>query len=280
MPAPFPILLQHALPRHALTRFAGWLASSEYRLLAQYLIRDFIRRYDVNMHEALESSPSSYASFNAFFTRSLKPGVRPLANSRWLCPVDGAISQAGRLSDERIIQAKGHDYSASALLADHDSANTYRNGSFCTLYLSPRDYHRIHMPHDAVLRAMTWVPGDLYSVNPLTAEHIPGLFSRNERLVCHFDSANGPFVMVLVGATIVGSIATVWHGPVAPPRTREPRHWQYNTGIALNRGDEMGRFLLGSTVILLWPDDIGFPDDWLPGRSVRLGEAMSTIQGA
>lgn len=279
MPAPFPILLQHVLPRHALTRFAGWLASSEQPMLAQYLIRDFIGRYDVNMGEALESSPSAYASFNAFFTRALKPDARPLANSRWLCPVDGAISQAGRLCDERIIQAKGHDYTAAALLGDAGSAKRYRDGSFCTLYLSPRDYHRIHMPHDGTLRSMTWIPGDLYSVNPLTAQHIPGLFSRNERLVCHFDSANGPFVMVLVGATIVGSIATVWHGPVAPPRSREPRHWQYNTGISLNRGDEMGRFLLGSTVILLWPDDIGFPDDWRPGRPVRLGEAMSTIPG-
>lgn len=277
---PLPILLQHALPRHALTRFAGWLANSEQPLLAQYLIRDFIRRYQVNMDEARSSDPADYASFNTFFTRSLKPDARPLAETRWICPVDGTISQAGRLTEGRLIQAKGHDYTAAALLASADDAASYHNGSFCTLYLSPRDYHRIHMPHDGLLRAMTWVPGELYSVNPLTAEHIPGLFARNERLICQFDSNHGPFTMVLVGATIVGSIATVWHGIVAPPRHREPRHWHYNTGISLNRGDEMGRFLLGSTVILLWPDDIGFAAGWQSGRTVRLGEALSVDRGA
>lgn len=270
---PLPILLQHAMPRHALTRFAGWMAGSKWP--AQFLIRDFIRRYQVNMNEALDPDPSGYATFNEFFTRALKPDARPLSSATWISPVDGSISQANRLQDGRIIQAKGHDYSTAGLLADAQAAIPYQQGSFCTLYLSPRDYHRIHMPHDGALRSMHWIPGDLYSVNPLSAEHIPGLFARNERLVCHFDSAHGPFVMVLVGATIVGSIATVWHGQIAPPRTDQPRHWQYPAPIRLQRGEEMGRFLLGSTVIMLWPDVFDFETGWQPGRAIRMGEAMS-----
>lgn len=273
------VLPQYVLPKRALTQFAGALARRSLGDFTQYKIRRFVARYGVDMSEAAEPDLTRYLSFNDFFTRALKPGVRPLAQADFVCPVDGRISQLGAIDGEQLLQAKGHVYSTTALLGgDAAEAARYRDGSFATIYLSPRDYHRIHMPCAGRLRSMVYVPGDLFSVNPTTARGVPGLFARNERVVCLFDGAHGPFALVLVGATIVGSMATVWHGVVNPPRARHIRRWDY-TGqqppIELQAGDEMGRFLLGSTVVLLFPKDtLRFAPDWAPSRPVRLGEAM------
>ncbi|MBV8122731.1 MAG: phosphatidylserine decarboxylase, partial [Paucibacter sp.] len=209
------VLPQYVLPKQALTSLAGRFASARLGALTQAAIRRFIRRYDVNMGEALESDPAAYASFNDFFTRALRPGVRPLASATLVCPVDGAVSQFGDIVCDQIFQAKGHHYSTTALLGgDEALARQFEFGQFATIYLSPRDYHRIHMPVAGRLLRMIHVPGQLFSVNPVTARGVPGLFARNERVVCVFESAHGPFALVLVGATIVGSMATVWHGVV------------------------------------------------------------------
>ena len=238
----------------------------------------FIRRYGVDMHDAELESPADYATFNDFFTRALKANARPLAHTAWISPVDGRVSQLGRITGDRIFQAKGHDYSLLALLGgDAATAQMFKNGSFATIYLSPRDYHRIHMPCAGTLRRMVYLPGDLYSVNPLTAENVPGLFARNERLVCLFDTPGGPMAVVLVGATIVGGMATVWHGVVNPPRPGVVREWRYDgeNSVLLKKSEEMGRFLLGSTVVLLWPKNtLEFDPSWSPAKAVRLGEAL------
>jgi len=271
--------MQHLLPKQLLTRAMGAFAGWEGGAVTHAAIRRFIARYGVVMNEAADPQPQAYATFNAFFTRALRPGVRPLADADFICPVDGAISQFGSIAHDQIFQAKGHQYSTTALVGgDAALARLFDDGHFATLYLSPRDYHRIHMPCDGRLTRMIYVPGDLYSVNPLTAQHVPGLFARNERVVCVFDTAHGPFVNVLVGATIVGSMATVWHGVVNPPRSREVRQWRYDgQEIVLAKGQEMGRFLLGSTVVMLFPKGVAnFNPDWAPTRPVRLGEAMAT----
>jgi phosphatidylserine decarboxylase len=230
------------------------------------------------MNEALDSDIASYPSFNEFFTRALKPGARPIAQADLVSPVDGAISQFGAIEGDQIFQAKGHRYSTTALVGgDAALAAQFAQGSFATLYLSPKDYHRIHMPCDGRLLRMIHVPGDLFSVNPTTARGVPGLFARNERVVCIFETARGPLVLALVGATIVGSMATVWHGVVNPPRGGEVREWRYDDQqITLRKGDEMGRFLLGSTVVMLFPaPPLAFNPAWSPGRPVHLGEAMA-----
>ncbi len=283
MSLPLSILLQHALPKQLLTRAMGRFARWEGGAVTQAAIRRFIDRYGVDMQEAADPRPQAYATFNDFFTRALRPGVRPLAEADFICPVDAAISQFGPIEHDQIFQAKGHRYSTTALVGgDAQLARQFDHGHFATLYLSPRDYHRIHMPCEGRLTRMIYVPGELYSVNPLTARHVPGLFARNERVVCVFETAHGPFVNVLVGATIVGSMATVWHGVVNPPRTREVREWRYDgQDIRLCKGDEMGRFLLGSTVVMLFPKDVvTFNADWAPTRPVRLGEAMAASQAA
>ena len=275
------MLLQYLLPKQALTHFAGWVASRERGWVTTEIIRRFVAKYRVNMDEALDSDISSYRTFNAFFTRALKPGVRPVAQAALVCPVDGAVSQFGPIAGDQLFQAKGHHYSTTALVGgDAALAAQYDNGSFATIYLSPRDYHRIHMPCAGRLTRMIYVPGDLFSVNPVTARGVPGLFARNERVVCVFESARGPFVLVLVGATIVGSMATVWHGVVNPPRGKGVREWRYPASgqpeVVLKQGEEMGRFLLGSTVVLLFPKGpLRFNTGWAPGRAVRLGEAMA-----
>src|SRR5512139_2411553 len=245
-------MLQYVLPKQALTILAGKLASARAGKLTTGVIRWFVGRYQVNMNEAANPDIASYPSFNEFFTRPLRDGARPLAAADFICPVDGAISQFGAIERDQIFQAKGHSYSTTALVGgDAALAERFADGSFATLYLSPRDYHRIHMPCDGTLQRMIHVPGDLFSVNPMTARHVPGLFARNERVVCLFESPHGPFVLALVGATIVGSMATVWHGVVNPPRPGTLREWSYPAGqVNLKRGDEMGRFLLGSTVVL------------------------------
>jgi len=272
------VLPQYLLPKQALTELAGRIANKAAGEATTRLIERFIRRYKVNMAEAANPDPASYPTFNSFFTRELKPGVRPLAEADFVCPVDGAISQFGAIKHDQIFQAKGHSYSTTALVGgDQQLAAQFENGHFATIYLSPRDYHRIHMPADGRLLRMIHVPGELFSVNPTTARGVPGLFARNERVVCEFATDSGPFVLVLVGATIVGSMATVWHGVVNPPRSGEVRQWRYDDQhIVLKKGEEMGRFLLGSTVVLLYPKDtVSFNRDWAPAKPVRLGEAMA-----
>jgi phosphatidylserine decarboxylase len=274
------VLPQYLLPKKALTAFAGWVAGARGGAATTALIRWFVKRYNVNMAEAANPDIASYPTFNAFFTRPLKPGARPLAAADFICPVDGAISQFGPIDADQIFQAKGHSYSTTALVGgDAKLAAEFDNGSFATLYLSPRDYHRIHMPCAGVLRRMIYVPGDLFSVNPTTARGVPGLFARNERVVCVFDSARGPWVMTLVGATIVGSMATVWHGQVNPPRLPQVTEWHYEPGqVSLQQGDELGLFLLGSTVVTLFPKDtLQFTPTWAPAKAIVLGEAMGSL---
>lgn len=277
------VLPQYILPKQALTAIAGKLAGAKAGNLTTEVIRWFVGRYGVNMDEAANPDIASYQSFNEFFTRPLKDGARPLAGADFVCPVDGAISQFGKIEVDQIFQAKGHRYSTTALVGgDAALAKQFENGSFATLYLSPRDYHRIHMPCDGRLTRMIYVPGELFSVNPTTARGVSGLFARNERVVCVFESVHGPFVLTLVGATIVGSMATTWHGVVNPPRAGRLREWHYaNRSISLRQGDEMGRFLLGSTVVLLFPQAaLEFNPQWQAGQSVRMGESMGTKPAA
>jgi phosphatidylserine decarboxylase len=237
----------------------------------------------VDMSEAANPDIASYPTFNEFFTRALKPGARPIAQADLICPVDGAISQFGAIERDLIFQAKAHRYTTTALIGgDASLATQFDHGHFATLYLSPRDYHRIHMPCDGRLTRMVHVPGELFSVNPATARGVPGLFARNERVVCVFEGPRGPFVLVLVGATIVGSMATVWHGVVNPPRVAKVREWRYDDKtIALKQGEEMGRFLLGSTVVMLFPKgDLTFNPAWQPGGAIRLGEVMANYSAS
>ena len=272
------ILPQYLLPKKLVTQLAGRFASAELDGVTQAAISRFVAHYGVDMSEAAEPDITRYASFNDFFTRALRAGARPLADADYVCPVDGAISQFGAIERDQIFQAKGHAYSTTALLGgDARLAAEFEHGQFATLYLSPRDYHRIHMPCAGRLRTMVHVPGDLFSVNPVTARGVPGLFARNERVVCAFDTARGPLALVLVGATIVGSMATAWHGVVNPPRSGSVREWRYDDApVHLKQGDEMGRFLLGSTVVLLWPKDtLRFNPAWAPVGAVRMGEVMA-----
>lgn len=274
---------QYLFPKQALTSFAGWVSSHERGWVTTEIIRRFVAKYQVNMGEALDSDIGSYTTFNNFFTRALKPGARPIAAADLVSPVDGAISQFGAIEQGQIFQAKGHSYTTTAVVGgDAQLAAQYAHSSFATLYLSPRDYHRIHMPCDGQLTRMIYVPGDLFSVNPVTARGVPGLFARNERVVCVFESEFGPFVLILVGATIVGSMSTVWHGVVNPPRGKEVREWAYpnepTSAIRLKKGEEMGRFLLGSTIVMLLPKGpLAFNPEWVPGKSIRLGEAMASF---
>ena len=283
------ILFQHLAPKQALTRLAGLLANKQCGALTTNVIAWFVKRYDVNMGEAANPDITSYASFNDFFTRPLKMGARPIAKAVFICPVDGAISQFGNIEIDQLFQAKGHHYSTIALVGGNQKlAKKFENGHFACLYLSPKDYHRIHMPCDGVLKTMTYVPGDLFSVNPTTAANVPNLFARNERLVCEFEQSQlGTFVMVLVGATIVGSMATVWHDAadgtnsnvINPPRSKNVRTWSYiDKNIVLKQGDEMGRFLLGSTVVMLFEKDaLQFNAEWQPAQSIKFGENMSNL---
>jgi phosphatidylserine decarboxylase len=274
------VMPQYLLPKQLLTILAGRFASQARGSTTTSVIAWFVKKYQVNMAEALNSDISSYATFNDFFTRALKPGARPLTNAELICPVDGAISQFGDIKQNQIFQAKGHSYSTTALVGgDTTLAAQFKNGSFATLYLSPKDYHRIHMPCDGRLTRMIHVPGDLFSVNPTTARGVPSLFARNERVVCVFNNDKGLFVLVLVGATIVGSMATVWHGQINPPRSADIREWRYDDKlISLKQGDEMGRFMLGSTVVMLFPEnrsqELVFNPIWMPSGAVQLGQTM------
>ena len=272
------VMLQYLLPKQRLTTLAGRVAGAKGGAMTARLIRWFVGKYGVDMNEAADPEIGSYPSFNDFFTRPLKAGVRPLSAADFVCPVDGAISQFGAIDDHHILQAKGHRFTTTELVGgDAALAAQFRHGSFANLYLSPKDYHRLHMPCDGTLTRMIYVPGALFSVNPTTARGVPNLFARNERVVCVFESPEfGPFVMVLVGATIVGSMATVWHGVVNPKRTNKVSEWTYpDQAVVLRKGEEMGRFLLGSTIVMLFRQGtIVFNEDWAPERPVRLGEPM------
>jgi phosphatidylserine decarboxylase len=276
------ILLQHLVPQHLLSRLVGWLARSEIGWIKDSFIRIFARHFGVDMNEAAEPDMAVYPCFNAFFTRALADGARPLAEGEnaLLCPADGAVSQLGEISGGRIFQAKGRSYSCAELLGDPERAKAFENGSFSTVYLSPKDYHRVHMPLAGELEAQTYIPGKLFSVNQVTADNVDRLFARNERLVCYFDTPAGPMAMVLVGAMIVAGIQTVWSGQVAPP-PREPRTVHYKrapAGISLARGEEMGRFLLGSTVILLFPENrVEWDPSYEAGSTTRMGEKLGTF---
>jgi phosphatidylserine decarboxylase len=275
------VLPQYLIPKQALTLMAGRIARAQGGAFTTRLIDWFAQRYRVNMAEAANPDMASYATFNDFFTRALKDGARPLAQADLICPVDGAISQFGRIEGQQIFQAKGHQYNSTALVGgDANLAAQFDDGHFATLYLSPRDYHRIHMPCAGRLIRMVYVPGDLFSVNPTTARGVPGLFARNERLVCVFERPDGAgtFVLVLVGATIVGSMATTWHGVVNNPRAGKLLDVRYEKEcIEFKQGEEMGRFLLGSTVVMLFPKGpLQFNPAWQPGGAIRLGEEMAS----
>ena len=274
------IFLQHILPQHLLSRCTGWLAELEHPIwLKNWVIGLFIRQFKVDMSEALEPDHEQYPNFNAFFTRPLQEGARPIADADVVCPADGAISQLGDIEDGRIFQAKGQDYSCVELLGgDPARAEQFAGGSFATIYLSPRDYHRVHMPVAGKLTATTYIPGDLFSVNGVTAENVERLFARNERLVCYFDTEFGPMAMILVGAMVVAGIETVWSGQVAPvPSTPSTLDYQQlPEAVTLEKGEEMGRFKLGSTVILLFPKDaIDWEGHYDAGTPTRLGEPLA-----
>lgn len=277
-------ILQHFVPQRGLSRFAGFLANSTIPWLKNRLIRYFINRYAVNLEEAQESNPYCYPSFNAFFTRSLQPHVRPIAclATDFVSPADGTISQIGQIEKGRLIQAKGHDFDVRALLGGEEKlANHFLQGSFLTIYLAPHDYHRVHMPIDGHLCKMIYVPGQLFSVNARTANDIPNLFARNERVISIFNTTAGKVALILVGAMIVGSIETRWAGTISPNANakRKQQQWNYENSIYLKRGEEMGRFKLGSTVIVLLENNtIDWNSDFGPEQIVRYGQGIGTLR--
>ena len=278
------VAFQYIMPQLYLTQLAGWFAQQKWGAVTHFVIKIFAKKYNVDMSEAKKENFSDYESFNQFFIRELKDDARKInENPTALClPADGRVSQIGHIDDERLLQAKGHFFSLSDLLAgDEELVNTFKNGEFATIYLSPRDYHRVHMPCDATLRKMIYVPGDLFSVNPFLAEHVPNLFARNERVICIFDTAFGPMVQILVGATITASMSTVWAGVINPPRTGEVKVWTYqgDNAIKLTKGQEMGAFQLGSTVINLFPaNSVTLVEHLEVDVPVRMGEILATMK--
>lgn len=278
------VAFQYIMPQLYLTQLAGWFAQQKWDAVTHFVIKVFAKKYNVDMSEAKKENFSDYESFNQFFIRELKDDARKInENPTALClPADGRVSQIGHIDDERLLQAKGHFFSLSDLLAgDEELVNTFKNGEFATIYLSPRDYHRVHMPCDATLCKMIYVPGDLFSVNPFLAEHVPNLFARNERVICVFDTAFGPMVQILVGATITASMSTVWAGVINPPRTGEVKVWTYqgDSAIKLIKGQEMGAFQLGSTVINLFPaNSVTLAEHLEVDVPVRMGEILATMK--
>ncbi len=277
------VLSQYITPQLGVSNLAGRLADSDSSpALKNRVIKWFIGRYGVDMSEAAETDPEAYPTFNAFFTRALKPGIRPLADGEktLVSPVDGAISQLGQVTGDRVFQAKGQSFSLSELLGGEEATTApFTSGEFSTIYLSPKDYHRIHMPMAGTLRQMIHVPGKLFSVNPVTAENVPNLFARNERVVCIFDTDSGPMAMVLVGAMIVGSVETRWAGVVVPgSRQVTLTRYEGEQAISFEKGEEMGRFRLGSTVIMVMPKGaVTWNSDQVAGKTVRMGEAFGAL---
>ena len=276
--------LQYVTPKHLLSRLVGKLAEAEMGSVTTFFIKTFIKQYNVDMSEALYEDPTHYRSFNAFFTRPLKPDARSIDDNEnvLIHAVDGTVSQFGDINSDSIFQAKGHDFSLTTLLGGKpEVAAPFKNGKFATIYLAPRDYHRIHMPVEGTLTDMIYVPGELFSVNPLTAQNIPGLFARNERVVALFDTPVGKMAMVLVGATIVASIETVWSGTVTPPAGKNVQHWSYEkdseAAVKLEKGAELGRFKLGSTIVVCFEKDMIEFEDMAPGMVTRLGVPMANM---
>ncbi len=272
---------QYILPQHRLSAIMNAITRSKSPLVKNVLIKQVIKHFDVDMRDALEENPHNYATFNHFFTRALKPGVRPICSEDHsiACPVDGAVSQIGKIEDNQIFQAKGHHYSLHALLGGDESSECFRNGSFATIYLSPRDYHRIHSPLDARLTKMIHIPGKLFSVNTLTTEHVPGLFARNERVVSLFETSAGPMAVILVGAILVSSIETVWAGEVTPCG-KKVNHWDYpQVQPTLSKGEELGRFNYGSTVILLFPENkIEWDNHFGENSKTKMGQLLGKVK--
>lgn len=274
--------LQYITPQRALSRVAGWLANSHFPLIKNTFIRWFVKTYEVDMSQAVEEDPTAYYSFNDFFTRTLKPDARPIcmeANSI-ACPTDGVISQIGNIEDGRIFQAKCQDFSLQELLGGkRQLAEPFMGGTFANVYLSPKDYHRVHMPLRGTLQTMIHVPGDLFSVNQTTAAGVPRLFARNERVICIFDTDAGPMAMVLVGAMIVASIATVWAGQITPPaRHVQTQQYTQPQTVVLEKGAEMGRFYLGSTVLVLFGAHRAHWSETFKGDSlVSMGQSLGTF---
>lgn len=275
------IFLQYLLPKKLLTIVLGFLASRRAGWFTHKAIGWFVKRYKVDLAEAKQENIDQYATFNAFFTRELKHGSREIAAAGLVSPVDGTISQLGKIHEQSLLQAKGKLYTLQSLLAEQKGAAHYMDGQFATLYLSPRDYHRIHMPISGQLKRMVHVPGTLFSVNPVTVKNIDNLFAKNERLICYFENEHlGEFVVILVGATIVGSIQTAWHGVVNHDRPGQIRYWDYaHQSFYLDKGEELGQFLLGSTVILLFKEGkMQFNEDWVANKSIKMGEAMGELR--
>lgn len=275
-------LPQYILPHHALSKLMSFFTHCENKTLKNLIIQKIITIYGVNMQEAAEPDINSYASFNHFFTRILKTGIRPIANAAnaVACPADGAVSQAGNITDGTIFQAKGKSFTATALLGgDAKRSAPFSNGVFTTIYLSPKDYHRLHMPFNGTLKEMVHIPGRLFSVNTVTTNSVPGLFARNERVACIFDTEIGPMALILVGAIFVSSIETVWHGVVTPPSITEVRSWLYETNApVLVKGEEMGRFNMGSTIIVLFGQDaVRWQADFKAEKVVKLGEKIGEL---
>lgn len=274
-------LPQYVIPQHGLTTFAGCVANVKNPKVKNYIIQRFIRKYHVNMSEALIEDPCAYACFNDFFIRYLKPECRPLAQADIVSPVDGCISEIGAIRKGQLIQAKGRSYSVEELLAcDQAMARQFVDGQFATLYLSPKDYHRVHMPMEAELKSMTYIPGALFSVQPTTARVVPKLFARNERLAVFFETRVGSMVMVLVGATIVGAIGTSWHGDLK--RARKQVCFDYADNPMhkmLAKGDEMGFFKLGSTVVLLFANghQMQWSENLNAGSTICMGQAIGNV---
>lgn len=280
------IALHYLLPQLGLTRLAGWLAEQKWGVVTHTIIKLFAKKYQVNLAEAEKTNASDYATFNAFFIRPLKADARPIIEGEQnLClPADGKVSESGTIFENQLIQAKGHYFDLETLLAnDIELASQFKDGQFITTYLSPRDYHRVHMPCDGVVRKMIYVPGELFSVNPFLAQHVPNLFARNERVICVFDTAFGTMVQILVGATITASISTVWAGVINPPRSKEVRVWEYpadgQDAIRLKKGEEMGAFRLGSTVINLFPQNsVQLAVNLQQGAETRMGELLGLVK--
>ena len=275
-------LPQYILPHHFLSKLMSKFTHSEIKLWKNLMISQIIKFYGVNMSEAKEQDINNFASFNHFFTRELKPGVRPITseNNAIACPADGAVSQAGLIEQGQIFQAKGKSFSATDLLGgDKNRAEPFNNGSFTTIYLSPKDYHRLHMPIKGTLTEMIHIPGRLFSVNGATANSVPGLFARNERVACLFDTEAGPMALVLVGAIFVSSVETIWHGVVSPPSIESVRSWQYQEDApVIDKGVEMGRFNMGSTIIVLFGKDKAKWDaEFKAGKDVQLGERIGLL---
>lgn len=275
------VLPQYIIPQHGLSRFIGAIINSRNEKFKNYLIDFFINRYQVNMQDAIETNPHAYPDFNSFFTRKLRPDIRPIVagENNIACPADGLISEFGSINESTLIQAKNHNYTIDDLLGGiKDESTAFINGQFATFYLAPKDYHRVHIPYSGKLRKIIYVPGKLFSVNLCTADHVPNLFARNERVICLFDTNVGPLAVVLVGAMIVASIHTVWTGAITPVKNKQIQTWDYaniQSPILSDKGTEIGHFQLGSTVIVLFgPNSIKWITDLQKNQSVKMGQLI------